>query len=258
MRFPVGLSARLMRRRFLNNVSREHAPAIFHFSTLVKRVLPGTRMDSVTGETEWHSPQACVQAAAQAGAPVVWIGGTEPLFHPEIGEVTSALAASGRYVFLHTSGAGLRQRIHELKPVPRLFLCYEVPVEDSGTSGPVELSSETVAEAIRLSRLSGFLICAHLTVSAPTSVGSVAARIGSLRDQGVDGIVVSSAGALSDATTDASRKDLLAQEVRRIPAEGWRSFSRLLERSYPQTHGFSARERSKTGAPEAGACEETA
>src|SRR2546430_15359761 len=56
-----------------------------------------------------------------APAPVVWIGGSEPLLHPEMGQLTRCIAAIGRDVFLETDGALLRRRIHEFRPVSRCF-----------------------------------------------------------------------------------------------------------------------------------------
>src|SRR2546430_8126705 len=60
-----------------------------------------------------------------APAPVVWIGGSEPLLHPEMGQLTRCIAAIGRDVFLETDGALLRRRIHEFRPVSRLFLTIQ-------------------------------------------------------------------------------------------------------------------------------------
>jgi hypothetical protein len=263
MRFPAGLSARLARHRVLRAFNRESAPAIFHLSPLVQHFPSEAHLENVSPETEWHSPRACLLAARQVGAPVVWLGGTEPLFHPAIGELAATLAESGHYVFLHTSGAGFRKRIHEFKPVPRLYLCFEIPaIEESAkpsltAASNGAISFQTVAEGIRIARLSGFHICVHCTIGSARTPREIAARITQLRTYPLDGVVVSSQGSHSRASNDASSAGLLAQAMRLIPARRWRSFSRLLEISY-QDHGVVSRQEASRSSREASACEESA
>src|SRR5205823_6858067 len=48
-------------------------------------------------------------------APVIWIGGSEPLVHPGIGHFARAIG-HGHYVFLETDGTLLCRRIHEFQP----------------------------------------------------------------------------------------------------------------------------------------------
>jgi prophage DNA circulation protein len=257
MRFPAGLSARLARHRVLRTFSRGFAPAIFHLSPLVKHFPLGVRLENLSPETEWHSPAACGQAAAQIGAPIVWVGGTEPLLHPAIGEVAATLVEKGHYVFLLTSGSGLRKRIHEFKPVSRLYLCFEV-AEDGPSALAAEdderVCFETVAEAIRVARLSGFHTSVHCSVSETTESLALAARIASLQTRRVEGIIVSSKGTFPTASRSAK---LLAAATQLIPARGWRSFSRLLEASYQQ-HASVSRDLAGRQSREASACEESA
>jgi hypothetical protein len=258
MRFPTALCARLVWHRLLHPFSGERAPAIFHLSPLVKDFPADRQPENVDPESEWHVPKTCLHAAEEAGAPVVWLGGTEPLFHPAIGEVTSDLVESGRYVFLHTSGAGLRKRIHEFKPVDRLYLTLEIPIKDASVS-PLGLdqatSFQTIVEVIRVARLSGFHVSAHFTVLADTSAGDIEARIGTLLRQRLDGLAISSGGACF-AQKDAKVFKTVAAITELIRSDGWRRFSRLLESSYTPTAALQ--EHSATQVAEAGACEETA
>src|SRR5690349_11214171 len=48
-----------------------------------------------------HSAAESVRAAAHTAAPVLWIGGSEPLEHSEVGRVAFALNGKGRNVFVH-------------------------------------------------------------------------------------------------------------------------------------------------------------
>jgi hypothetical protein len=267
MRFPAGLRARLVQRRLLHAFGREDNSAIFHLSPLVKHFAARAATENLSPESEWHTAKASVQAAREAGAAVVWLGGTEPLFHPAIGEVSSVLAETGLYVFLHTSGVGLRKRIHEFKPVDRLYLTLEIPTHDAaGSPGHSPLSQGlplgTALESIRIARLSGFHVCAHFTIAGTTSGADIAAQIDALHPQHLDGIAVSSGGASHIASNHTIFAETLAAATQLIPSSRWRGFSRLLETSYEQVaeHAIlpvseSANQRQNSNAE---ACEETA
>lgn len=260
MRFPAGLTVRLLRQRVSQAFRSERPRAIVPLSPLVRDFSRTAPSETSSPDTEWHTPKACVRAVEQANAPVVWLGGVEPLFHPAIGDVAAALAESGRYVFLHTSGAGLRQRIHELKPVPRFYLTVEIPLDcgiDSASSREpsANVSFQTVVEALRPARLSGFFLCAHFAVSGGTLAAQVAARLRSLEALGLDGIVVSSGNAFSARPTDPSAADALVRVTRLIPSYGWRRFSRLLQTSCQQGAVAEVPDREPRST---GACEETA
>jgi hypothetical protein len=223
MRFPIGLRARLLRRSFLQSLRPGFPSGIFQLSPLVRHFPLGARNAAVADpESEWHSAKSCAQVAAQARAVAVWVGGTtEPLLHPNIGEVISSLTDNGHYVFLHTSGVGLRRSIHEFEPVNRLFLTVEVPL---GSASP-QLNAAS-REALRVARLSGFHCCAHFTVSEPGDTPELAASIAQLESCRLDGLVVSSGNGHSTA--------VLSEAAQLIPSSSWRYFSLLLQSSSPQ------------------------
>ena len=201
-----------------------------------------------------------MQAATQAGAPAVWIGGTEPLFHPAIGDLTSALVENGRYVFVHTSGAGLRKRIHEFEPVDGFFFTLEIPADagppQSRAAADDSAPFAAVSEAIRVARLSGFHVCAHFTVIGPRATADLVVQMTALGSQGVDGMLVSSGGAFLRQPNAAKADRNLAEITRLIPVAGWRRFSRLLESSYEQAAALQ--EHFTRQGQETGPCEETA
>lgn len=264
MRFPAGLKARLLKRRLLHAFRRNGSSPIFQLSPMVEHFPSGVVPANALPDSEWQSPRAGAEAAQQAGATVVWLGGTEPLFHPSIGEVSSALVDAGYYVFLHTSGVALRQRIHEFKPVGRLYLTLEVPTNDApdaqrGHATIQNATFPTLLEAFRVARLSGFHLCAHFTATEATSSASVAARLASIRPY-LDGIAVSSFGA--SAANSSSVADSLAAISQLIPSAGWRSFSRLLEASpQPSPESSAAAFSPPSGQDQRGpqsACEESA
>jgi len=207
-------------------------------------------LDASAQDPQWLSPEECVRLAG--ASPVLWLGGSEPLLHPEIGEVASALVQSGRHVFLHTSGVDLRKRIHEFRPQSRLFFAVEFAgragVHDARAGRPGAFSR--AMESIRAAKLSGFLVCAHVTVDAQTGVCGIDELFETLDEKDVDGFVVSSGGARHSAAL--VRK---LEEIRGIIRHGgWEQFSVLLESGFAELAAAPAH-RQLPGAP-AGALED--
>ena len=257
MRFPLALSARLSAQKISRTFGGKRAPLIFHFSPLVSHLPPDTRLDSVFPETAWHTPEAGVQAANLAQAPAVWLGGVEPLLHPGIGKVTTALEQSGRYVFLETGGADLRKRIHEFRPDPRFFFAFQISGDEvTGNPTAAERALRTVSETVRMVRLSGFFACAHLVVGAQTSVSEASRLFQALAQSNIDGLLVSSGGGCSGAASTAILNEKLREVRNAIPSRRWRKFSSLLDDSYPRA--APVKEPSHLQAREAGTCGESA
>src|SRR5258707_6909493 len=111
MKFPLRLSLDLLCGKVSGAlVKGRDAPMIRHLSP--------TAFASDQKEIDAESdPEAAVMKipasiVAQTTAPVLWVGGDEPLQHPVIGRISAALNQAGRNVFVHTNGSRLRQRIH--------------------------------------------------------------------------------------------------------------------------------------------------
>jgi len=182
---------------------------------------------------------------------IAWIGGAEPLEHPEIARVTSALLAANRFVFLETDGRLLRRRIHEFKPVPRLFLtlrfdCGAAPAER-------EEAHDVALQAIRVAKLSGFLICANLVIHANSELGELELLKERLATHDVDGMLVSpdTLTAEAAAQAEAARRQLLSWP--------WTKLSALVSASAAKTRA-RARDfvRGVHSPDEGGECEEGA
>jgi hypothetical protein len=257
MRFPAGLTARLWGQRISQSFHSKPDPAILYLSPFVKRFPSSSRYEGAVPGNEWHTPEACVQAADQAGARVVWLGGTEPLLHPAIGKVTTALVQSGRYVFLDTGAADLRKRVHEFQPAERFFFAFQLCGDDVACPGGAENGGfQNVTEALRVVKLSGFFACVHVCAGARTSAPEMGRLFASLEASRVDGIVVSSGGACATLARDAMLSQKAAEITGMIPARRWRKFSRMLEVSYLRT--TSLEEQPNVRARSADACEESA
>jgi MoaA/NifB/PqqE/SkfB family radical SAM enzyme len=187
---------------------------------------------------------------------VVWLGGDEPLLYPQIGALASALVEARRHLFLHTAGSDLRKRIHEFRPDSRLFLTLEFTgreaTHDQAAGRPGAFRQ--ALEAVRAAKLSGFLVCAHVTVTGDTCAAEIGELFECLDARDVDGFVVSSGGLLYRQGESSALGETLAEVRAMIRCSRWENFSRLLEAS--QT--APASERVKLGKSGASAFEESA
>jgi len=117
--------------------------------------------------------------------PLVWIGGIEPLEHPEVPKFSNAVAASAREVFLQTNGKLFRRRVHEFQPSPRFRLAFRF----SGASIDAPENADVV-EAIRIARLSGFLTVGFTALRDPANLDKMIALHSQLKKLDLDGSLI--------------------------------------------------------------------
>jgi MoaA/NifB/PqqE/SkfB family radical SAM enzyme len=224
MRFPALLSGKLANARVAAFFRRAHPVPLIDFVDAAE-VLHAGSAHPVSHER--------IRSILGSPAPILWIGGSEPLEHPGIAHLVRAIVQSGRFVFLETGGTLLRRRIHEFQPVPRLFLAVRSngpsPSADPGIRNPGAF--ELVLEGIRATQLSGFLICLHTQIHADTSLDAVAGIAGLVRSLGLDGFVITQAVEslkAADRRSEALRQKTI--EARKlIGSRGWGVLSQLVE-----------------------------
>jgi len=175
-RFPLRLKAKIRRAQFARMLGRRLSASALVLRVELLRPGNGPRDPEVKSERELRDE------AGQSAAPVIWLGGAEPLQHAACGKFARELADGSRYVFIETDGRFLRRRIHEFRPVSRLYLT--VRFADGGENWALGL------EGIRAAKLSGFLICAHLPVQANTELAEMFGLIEKLRALDADGFIV--------------------------------------------------------------------
>ena len=258
MRFPARLSLDLLRTRVSRLFARSRSDSpIFHLSA---SNFSSTNQKEIEAESD---PNAAVMevpssVVSQSAAPIFWVGGDEPLLHPVIGRIAAALNQSGRNVFLHTDGLALRKRIHEFRPDARLFLTVELAgrgeIHDSTVAQPGPFAR--VMEGVRAAKLSGFHVCAHVTVHLETDVCETVELFEYLDQYDVDGFIVSSGGELARSASGGELRQKLAEIRSLVRCSRWEYFSALLEASYPATRARKAVVPAPRG--ETSACEETA
>lgn len=230
--FPLRLSADLLRARLLRALRGKAE------QNLIARVNPADAGWSSAHEQGAPFPDrksdSELLAALQAGAaPIVWIGGREPLLQPAIGNLARGIADSGRTVFMETDGVLLRRRIHEFRPNSRLF----VTVKFHGLERAHDLRAgrsgvfRDAVEGIRTAKLSGFLICAHALIDEETRLGDIAQLKEYLAALDADGFLVSAApgGAKGANRGSDSLRNKVIEARTLIGNTGWERLSRLLE-----------------------------
>ncbi len=209
MRFPLRLTAALYKAKIASLLGGASSNPIIH-------VIPGE-----------------ATASGQSAAPIVWIGGGEPVLHSDIGRIVTDHAEAKRFVFLHTSGYNLRQRIHALQPSPRLFLTVAFAgreAKHNQADGRAD-AFERSMEGIRAAKLSGFLVAAHIAVTEQTDSCDIGELIEFLDKNDVDGFVATSRGQTSRPGAESLAETL--EDVRTmIRSSQWEKFSRLLEESF--------------------------
>jgi hypothetical protein len=169
---------------------------------------------------------------SQAGAlvpryrsPILWIAGPEPLDYLDVARFTNALAASDRHVFLQTSGATLKRRLHEFQPSSRFYFT----IRFDGTRPPEEQRSggdgtyRVGLEAIRMARLAGFFTCAHLVAGSSVAAGDLEALHAEISKHDVDGILITS------AAYEPGIEESVKRLRRRLLSKRWALLSDLVE-----------------------------
>src|SRR5258708_4999301 len=232
MQFPLRLTADLT----LDRIARKLRGNVGESSVLLLAPMEPAASSELDSSNHLASPAAgteLLDRVRNSTPPIVWIGGAEPLQHPELGQLTRGLAGIGGHVFLETDGALLRRRIHEFSPVSRLFLTVQLhgPERTRDLRAGHAGAFQSALEGWRAARLSGFSMCVHVCIHAETELSEIAELIQLARSQDVDGIVVSPAhGGLNSANPENEMLRQKTAEARTlIGSRWWESFSRLVE-----------------------------
>lgn len=217
MRFPALLSAKLAKARIAGIFRSARPTLLVDFVDAAEVLHPGSA-HPISHEK--------IRSLLASPAPILWIGGSEPLDHPGIAHLVRAIVQGGRFVFLETGGTLLRRRIHEFQPVPRLFLTIRsdglLPSPAPNLHKPDLF--ELALEGLRAARLSGFFTAVHSTVREDSGVSRLQALSEILSAADVDGWMITAAA----GGDSVSRK---AREARKlIPNTQWRWFSAHVER----------------------------
>ena len=216
MRFPALLSAKLAKARFAGFFRGGHSTPLVDFVDAAE-VLHAGSAHPVSHER--------IGSLVASSAPILWIGGSEPLEHPGIAHLVRAIVQSDRFVFLETSGTLLRRRIHEFQPVPQLFLTVRSdgpsvsPNPDARKPGTFELA----LEGLRAARLSGFFTAVHSPIREDSEISQLQTLSGILTISEIDGWMITAASTHDSASQKAVEARKLISNAR------WRWLSGHIE-----------------------------
>jgi len=140
------------------------------------------------------SPEECLQAVDEAGAPIVSIPGGEPLIHKEMPEIVRGIVARKKFVYLCTNALLLEKKLDDYTPSP--YLTFSVHLD-----GLEEHHDHAVAQkgvfkratrAIKAARDRGFRVNVNCTLfdnAVPETVAEFFDYV--TNELGVEGITVS-------------------------------------------------------------------
>lgn len=207
MRWPALLLAKLVQRRIARVFHAAPAPSFLQV------VDPAEILHSDSPVPVLHEK---MQSITESLAPVIWIGGSEPLDHPGIAHFVYAIAQSRHCVFLETNGTLLRRRIHEFQPLPQLFLTVRLDMLQAPESG-------LAVEGLRAARLSGFCTAIHSRIRQDSALADLKPLRAFVTGNDLDGWLI------TGGSTDSNLALKAAEARNLIPSVFWRWFSQLVE-----------------------------
>ncbi len=161
------------------------------------------------------SPDDCLKAVDEVGAPVVTVTGGEPLLHPDIAQIIAGIIARRKHVHLCTNGLLLEQSLPKFKPGP--FMNFVLHIDgmaathdrNAGAAGVFDCASAAIAAAKR----AGFRVYSNTTIFNSTDFIEINALFGHLAGLGVDGFMISPAFSFDSIGNDIflSRAEIAAK-----------------------------------------------
>jgi len=141
------------------------------------------------------TPEQCLAAAEECGAPMVSIPGGEPLLHPQIREIVERLVARKKYVYLCTNALLLKEKLEAGWFKPSKFLTFSVHMDGQEEHHDFAVCREgtyTVAvEAVRMAVQRGFRVTTNTTLFDGADPNSVRQFFDEMMSLGVEGMMVS-------------------------------------------------------------------
>lgn len=139
------------------------------------------------------TPQECLEAARECGAPIVSIAGGEPLIHPEIDQIADGLIRQGRYLYLCTNALLLEKHLHRFKPSPHLIFSVHLDGNEKTHDRMVcrEGVYKVAVDAIRMAKSKGFLVMTNTTIFHGEDSEEFREFFDTVTSMGIDGMMIS-------------------------------------------------------------------
>jgi len=227
MTFSLGLTADLMLALAARSIPTKHNyPPILRLSPDIN-FQTGAAPLSIGVHPAGKGSRQSGALVPRFRSPIVWIAGSEPLDSPEVARFANALAASGRSVFLETSGISLKRRLHEFQPSSRFYVAVRFDGRESGEGrrNSRDGAFQAGLEAIRMARLAGFFTCALLVFDPGTAAGELEQLHADISKLDVDGFLITC------ATPGPGMERKVTELRRRLLTRRWAVLSSLLDAS---------------------------
>ena len=141
------------------------------------------------------SPQECLRAVDECGAPMVSIPGGEPLLYPHIGSLVEQLIERRKYVYLCTNAILLEENLRRGVFRPSKYLSFSVHLDGEEENHDFAVCREGIYQqataAIRLALEMGFRVTTNTTLFEGADPNSVRAFFDDMMELGVEGLMVS-------------------------------------------------------------------
>ncbi len=139
------------------------------------------------------TPEECLGAADECGAPVVAIAGGEPLLHREMPYIVERLLEKGKFVYLCTNALLLEKKLELFKPHKNF--AWDIHLDGNREMHDHAVSQEgtydRAVSAIRAAKKAGFRCCINTTLFDNAEAPKVAAFLDDVTKLGVDGVMIS-------------------------------------------------------------------
>lgn len=139
------------------------------------------------------SPEQCLAAVDECGAPVVAVAGGEPLVHREMPEIVQAILERGKFVYLCTNALLMEKQLDRYRP-HRNF-AWDVHLDGDRAMHDKSVCQEGVFDravaAIKAAQRKGFRVCINTTLFDGADPERVAAFLDHVTAMGIDGVMIS-------------------------------------------------------------------
>ena len=143
---------------------------------------------------EYLSPERCLYASKECGAPIVAITGGEPLLNEDMPEIVEKLVANKKYTYICTNGLLINKKIYDYSPSRYLTWSIELngDKDDHDKISGQEGVFEEAVHAINFAKMRGFRVTVNCTIYNHQRTKNIIDFLNYLTfDLNIDGINVS-------------------------------------------------------------------
>ena len=139
------------------------------------------------------TPEECLHAVEECGAPAVSIPGGEPLMHPQIKEIVEGLVARRKYIYLCTNALLLEEKLDLF--TPSKYLSFSVHMDGQREHHDFSVCREggydAAVRGIKAALARGFRVTTNTTLFDGADPNSVRAFFDEMMELGVEGMMLS-------------------------------------------------------------------